>query len=379
MEQFENQLFSQLRIPICIISIGKSDENKLDYNNNAFTTAIVNSNQLSNIINSIEMNKQKKFMNNLQTILKSSTYTSELEPTMDCLVNDIYYDIHFTKIMSGRMCLQFIRKIMQSDMDMESQSLKNCSKFGNPFLDDHEALVDFVENSPRPMHVLDEEFNIIWSNKFELEVLGYKAEEFIGHNLVKEFVINGGVEQNKTMSTWNNSDNSYIDRFVHYQGKESIHIMRVIANRRMLGEGKWTSRSVLSDDTQLLQLEEAKEQQRKLTENMLELKRTFVRYVSHEIRSPLNVLYGGLQLLMEESTTKNNPELSESVTDLFTSATQAIEILNDMLQYEKIEAGKFDMEKDMIPLCSWDIFAQCYEISPNQQDNIFSKLATKDQ
>lgn len=88
-----------------------------------------------------------------------------------------------------------------------------------------------------------------------------------------------------------------------------------------------------------------------MTESLLKMKREFVRFMSHEIRSPLNVAFAGLELLKEEMITAG---LSNSLIDLldeiYISSATAIEILNDMLQYEHIDSGTFKLEMVIRPL-----------------------------
>ena len=82
-----------------------------------------------------------------------------------------------------------------------------------------------------------------------------------------------------------------------------------------------------------------------MSESILQLKREFVRYVSHEIRSPLNVVHAGLELLRADLVAAG--ALSSTLTllqDIFFASSAAIEILNDMLQYEHIDSGTFKLD-----------------------------------
>jgi PAS domain S-box-containing protein len=47
-------------------------------------------------------------------------------------------------------------------------------------------LLDFVQNGPVGMHQVDGAGTILWANRFELELLGYSSDEFIGRN-IKDF------------------------------------------------------------------------------------------------------------------------------------------------------------------------------------------------
>ena len=82
-----------------------------------------------------------------------------------------------------------------------------------------------------------------------------------------------------------------------------------------------------------------------MSEAILQLKREFVRYVSHEIRSPLNVVHAGLELLLADLVaTGALPSTLTLLQDIFFASSAAIEILNDMLQYEHIDSGTFKLD-----------------------------------
>jgi len=82
-----------------------------------------------------------------------------------------------------------------------------------------------------------------------------------------------------------------------------------------------------------------------MSEAILQLKREFVRYVSHEIRSPLNVVHAGLELLRVDLETAGAPaSCLNLLQDIFFASSAAIDILNDMLQYEHIDSGTFKLD-----------------------------------
>ena len=86
-------------------------------------------------------------------------------------------------------------------------------------------------------------------------------------------------------------------------------------------------------------------------ESVLQLKREFVRYVSHEIRSPLNVAHAGLEILKTElEAARVSISILSLLDDIFSASNTAIEILNDMLHYEHIDSGTFKLEMAVIPL-----------------------------
>eukprot|EP01041_Mallomonas_annulata_P007781 gene7781-15918_t len=87
-------------------------------------------------------------------------------------------------------------------------------------------------------------------------------------------------------------------------------------------------------------------------EQELNQKRSFVRHVSHEIRTPLSTVTMGIQLLKRSLNTGGGNvdinALNDIVSDLEGSCETAIEILNELLDYEKLEAGIMTIDKTRI-------------------------------
>ena len=81
----------------------------------------------------------------------------------------------------------------------------------------------------------------------------------------------------------------------------------------------------------------------------------FVRYVSHEIRTPLNTIQVGLDFLKKsimniniDPDTLNHSEIIETIDDLVLSTDIAINVLNELLNYEKLQSGLMKLELKVI-------------------------------
>lgn len=81
----------------------------------------------------------------------------------------------------------------------------------------------------------------------------------------------------------------------------------------------------------------------------LEIKRLFVRSVSHEIRTPLSIVMSGIYLL-ENSVSSYDEQIREIVVEMKSSCRTAIDILNDLLTYEKLDSELLDIEKRPIKI-----------------------------
>lgn len=75
----------------------------------------------------------------------------------------------------------------------------------------------------------------------------------------------------------------------------------------------------------------------------LEIKRIFVRSVGHEVRTPLNVLMNGIQVL-QSSLSASDAAVQDIVDEMRLACSIAVGVLNDLLTYEKIDARNFAVD-----------------------------------
>ena len=86
------------------------------------------------------------------------------------------------------------------------------------------------------------------------------------------------------------------------------------------------------------ELEEANQQLQKA----IEAKSIFLSNMSHEIRTPLNGIIGITDLLMYEEQSEENEEMLRSIKY---SADHLLKVVNEILDFSKLEAGKVNYEK----------------------------------
>jgi len=94
--------------------------------------------------------------------------------------------------------------------------------------------------------------------------------------------------------------------------------------------------------------------ERKLFERSLQnanrMKSEFVASMSHELRTPLNGIIGFTEFLVDEKPGALNPKQKEYLLDVYHSAQHLLQLINDVLDLAKIEAGRIDLKPEAFPL-----------------------------
>ena len=85
--------------------------------------------------------------------------------------------------------------------------------------------------------------------------------------------------------------------------------------------------------------------------NTLEAKDNFLSTISHELRTPLNAITGFSEILRESPEVHNLPiEQVKYINNIDFSGRQLLEIVNSVLDLEKINAGKMELKPEPILL-----------------------------
>lgn len=78
------------------------------------------------------------------------------------------------------------------------------------------------------------------------------------------------------------------------------------------------------------------------------LKSAFVSNISHELRTPLNVIIGLCQLLERDRQSPLAPLQNEAVTRMQRNARSLLELVNDLLDYSRLEAGRAALHLEQV-------------------------------
>jgi signal transduction histidine kinase len=75
-------------------------------------------------------------------------------------------------------------------------------------------------------------------------------------------------------------------------------------------------------------------------------KSAFLANMSHELRTPLNAIIGYSEMLHEDATEANRTTDIQDLNRIQSAAKHLLELINDILDLSKIEAGKLDLKLD---------------------------------
>jgi len=90
------------------------------------------------------------------------------------------------------------------------------------------------------------------------------------------------------------------------------------------------------------------------------LKSEFVASMSHELRTPLNSILGFADLLQRQKTGSLSPRQLLHVQAIEKSGQHLLQLINDILDLSKIEAGKTDLE--LAPVAVGELCNQCLKM-----------------
>jgi signal transduction histidine kinase len=108
---------------------------------------------------------------------------------------------------------------------------------------------------------------------------------------------------------------------------------------------------VLRDMTHWKKVEEDLVKARRAAELASEQKSEFLARVSHEIRTPLNAIIGFSDVMIEERFGPvGNERYREYLRDINRSGAHVLDLVNDLLDISKIEAGKMEMSFEAVEL-----------------------------
>ncbi|MTI21288.1 response regulator [Fulvivirga sp. RKSG066] len=122
---------------------------------------------------------------------------------------------------------------------------------------------------------------------------------------------------------------------------EQVKWIKMSSNPEILQNGDVIWNGVIDDISDIKKTEKELEQAKETAEEAAMAKENFLATMSHEIRTPLNAIYGIVELLQIDEKTKDLAYLDI----LKYSAENLLSLINNILDFSKIKAGKLAVSK----------------------------------
>jgi PAS domain S-box-containing protein len=207
------------------------------------------------------------------------------------------------------------------------------------------------------------------------EFLGYEAEELIGKDITNYYLYSKKSKDLLKNLVKQKSIRDFEAALIHKDSR----IIQSSCNLRLVYDNKMESvalEGVARDITKLKETNIELKQAKEVAERSLKVKELFLANMSHEIRTPMNGIIGMIDLM--EGTTIT-PDQKHYIHTIKKSSETLLNILNDILDLSKIEAGKMQLKREPVKLRNTmdKIYALFAQQALSKNINLYYHLSEK--
>ncbi len=204
--------------------------------------------------------------------------------------------------------------------------------------------------------IITDETGIIESfNPAAEKIFGYTGEEVIGQNIDRLMPEPYGSEHRQYLEKYNETGREPVlgqrRELVGLRKDGETFLLEITASRiRIEGNIKFTG--ILRDITERKQSEDEIQQARQEAEKASQAKSQFLSRMSHELRTPMNAILGFAQILAEETRNSSDQNQQECVGHILQAGNHLLELINEILDLSRIEAGKMSVSLEPVEIKS---------------------------
>jgi len=253
-------------------------------------------------------------------------------------------NIVLNKIQIQKLLLEKIETLEDTN-DRLSHEISERRKIEGELKESESLLNKIIESAMDSMVLLNESGKVdYWSAQAE-RLIGWTKSQILGkkfseHLLANEYKAYFESEINEYVTQENPADQKKRFETILLK-KDHSQIDVEISMTSVKLKDKYIVSAFIRDISQRKDYERDILEARDKAEEASAAKLTFLSMMSHEIRTPLNAVIGTSQLLLEEDPRKDQ---LENLNILKFSAENLLSIINDILDFNKVEEGKMVLE-----------------------------------
>ncbi|MBI2334015.1 MAG: PAS domain S-box protein, partial [Chloroflexi bacterium] len=210
------------------------------------------------------------------------------------------------------------------------------------------------EESPEAVVLFDQAGRVVRMNRAFETVTGLKSEEFIGHLVTEIGILPRDLMDALASQTADEVEAG--DRFarLEFKLKHANSEPRDISARIFVVNlhGRLHYLASMHDITIRKRAEETLRLANAEMERALRLKDEFLANMSHELRTPLNAILGITESLLEQVSGALNDKQQKYLQTVLESAQHLLELINDILDLAKINAGRIGLDVSKVNIQS---------------------------
>ncbi|MBL4630742.1 MAG: PAS domain S-box protein [Paraglaciecola sp.] len=275
----------------------------------------------------------RQFMDQVRRVGHASDLDRKISPSG-------FAEIHALTTAFNSM-LQRLQNAVVSQADLTAE-VANRKQAEVRLREREERTNAIVENILEGVITIDGDSNIEMCNPAASQIFGYTQDQIVGKNF-----------RILMPSTSSVSDSGYIRNYVATGKKKALGLCRQVIGLRSNGERffmELTMSPMRVGDRNMFTcvVRDITEQKR-----VEDLKNEFVSIVSHELRTPLTALVGSLALVSTGVVGAIPDKAKNLISIAHNNATRLTQLVNDILDVEKIESGKMEYNFEDLENFDW--------------------------
>ena len=248
----------------------------------------------------------------------------------------------FTLLVSGYL------KNITSQSDEIKRQVRERTEELKRHKENLEKLIDTIEDG---IVVINDRGSIQKFNPTAEKIFQYRSDEVIGKNvnmLMPEPYHSNHDDYIKNYITTGVSKLIGIGRDVEAKKKDGTVFPIHLAMSEMTVENKSKFVGSIKDITQQKEAEEKLVLAKETAEQANRVKSEFMNTMSHELRTPLTIILGNIEELTDEDELPDTDDIAEIARDCSKAGDMLMQLINDILDISKIEAGKMPLHREKI-------------------------------